>query len=94
MGSVTGGGEDDMKKRNVAISVVLMVSLLAGFFGAAVGEEILLLTDGRKAVLQKDRLWILSEKKEWEVAPVGKYLTTEGKVIKVGSEGITIYYQK
>jgi hypothetical protein len=83
-----------MKKTRAALAIVLMVSLLAAFFGAAVAEEILLLTDGRKAVLQKERLFILAEKNEWKAAPVGKYVTTKGQVIKVGSEGITTYYQK
>jgi lipase chaperone LimK len=83
-----------MKKIRVAVAIVLMLSLVTAFFGTAVAEEILLLTTGQKAVLQPNRLLILSEKNEWKVAPVGKYLTTEGKVIKVGSEGITIYYQK
>jgi hypothetical protein len=83
-----------MKKTRCAIAIVLTVSLLAAFVGAAVAEEALLLTDGRKAVLQKDRLLILVDNNQWKVAPVGKYVTTGGLTIKVGSEGITTYYKK
>ena len=83
-----------MKKTRLAIAIVLMFSLFAAFFGTAVAEEILLLTTGQKAVLQQNRFLILDGNNQWTVAPLGKYVTTKGQVIKVGSEGITTYYQR
>jgi hypothetical protein len=83
-----------MKKTRIAVVIVLTLSLLASIVGASVSEEVLLLTDGRKGVVFKSRFWLLDEKNEWKAAPVGRYVTTKGQVIKVGIEGITTSFQR
>lgn len=76
-----------MRKMQV-LAAILMLSVMIPLSGIAAGGEIIKFQDGRQAVTEKDRLYLLDKSGNRIQTPAGTYLTRDGKQYVVDSRGV------